>query len=108
MVGELRMIKKYDILSLNCYQSSAVKLSLMQKRGEVGALVIGWAIGPDGERYSHTWIETEAGEIIDLCNWTDHQRETTISMPDQDTVDEFVEFLHDNYPVMVIQEAFGE
>ena len=59
----------WEVDGLNCHATHVREL----KRGHAGTLRYGWAIGPDGHRYQHTWIQEPDGRICDLFGWSRHE-----------------------------------
>jgi len=81
------MSKVWSVFGLNCYDTHAVEAYT-----NGGELAYGTAIGPDGERYSHVWVERNGG-ILDKFEWTDHMKRGTYYMPDDKYVDGLIGYL---------------
>lgn len=79
--------KVWHICDLNCFQIHAVEVA---KQG--GKLECGTAVGPDGNRYSHTWVKKE-DKIIDLFNWTDHKPEFECNLPSKSELKQLINHL---------------
>jgi len=81
------MSKVWLVCGLNCYDTHAVEVY-----NNGGELVYGTAIGPDGKRHSHVWVERNGG-ILDKFEWTYHVKQGTYYMPDGKYVSGLIEYL---------------
>lgn len=61
--------KKWEICDLNCYS-----IHLLDVANNGGSLVYGTAIGPDGNRYGHCWVERD-NVVVDRFGWAEHIKE---------------------------------
>lgn len=72
---------------LNCFDTHVLEVFFNQ-----GDLQIGTAIGPDGQRYAHTWV-VRNGQIVDLFHWTGHDLLMSRDMPENSYFQSLLDYL---------------